>query len=170
MAQSQMTLEKLTITQLLQIDARLKESGASDRIEVMTAEELELYKGNCHDYIANAQETIEKSNSDQVKEAQQSLVVKYQAELEAIDVQLNKLQTELTPENVETSTAQVELMDGSLVFLGVVELAKYLGWSKQRVSAAHHRGKLLAPEGKMYGSERPLWTPSQAREIKEKYQ
>lgn len=166
MAQSQMTLEKLSIGQIMDIDKRFKESDTDNRIYVMTAEELELYKGNCNEYIANAQETIARfKESGQVKHAQESIVNKYQSELELVEVQLKKLEAELNPEKVETSTTQVELIDGQIVYLGVMEMAKYLGWSKQRVSAAFYRGKIEKPVARV--GSRPLWSPSQAKKIKE---
>jgi hypothetical protein len=169
MAQAQMTLEKLSIGQIMDIEKRWKESAlrVPDRIYVMTAEELELYKGNCHEYIANAQEAIEKSKSDQVKKGQESIIKKYQSELELVEVELKKIAAESEPEKAETSTAQVELIDGQIVYLGVMEMAKYLGWSKQRVSASYYRGNIEAPAARV--GNRPLWTPSQARKIKEKH-
>ena len=167
MAHAQMTLEKLSIGQIMDIEKRVKESGAPSRIEVMTAEELELYKGNCHESIATAQKIIDSMTNERVQKSQGTIIKQYEAQLEAIEVQLKKLAAESEPEKAETSTAQVELIDGQIVYLGVMEMAKYLGWSKQRVSAANQRGNIEAPAARV--GARPLWTPSQAKRIKEKH-
>jgi hypothetical protein len=167
MAHAQMTLEKLSIGQIMDIEKRVQESDASTRIEVMTAEELELYKGNCHESISTAQKIIDSMTNERVKQAQQTIINQYEAQLEAIEVQLKKLTAESEPEKAETSTAQVELIDGQIVYLGVMEMAKYLGWSKQRVSASYYRGNIEAPAARV--GNRPLWSPAQARRIKEKH-
>jgi hypothetical protein len=169
MAQAQMHLEKLSTGQILEINLRQKNHGAESNIDVMTPEELELYKGNCNEYIATAQNFLESAKSEQIKKSQATLVKKYEDELKLIEVKLKEHNKAAGESEIETSTAEVELMDGQFVFLGVVELAKYLGWSKQRVSWNAQQGKIEKPAGKMYGSERPLWTPSQAERIKEQH-
>lgn len=165
MAHAQMTLEKLSLGQIIDINKRAEQSGESERIYVMTAEELELYKGNCNEYIGTAKEAIAKTDNKQVIIGQQSVIDRYAGELEIVEAQLKKIKSELNQGKIEKSTTEVELIDGQIIYLGVMELSKFLGWSKQRVSAAYKDERIETPAA-MVG-QRPLWTPSQATRIKE---
>jgi hypothetical protein len=164
MANAQLTLEKLSPSQIMDIEKRTKQGGFSNRLEVMTAEELELYKGNCNEYIATAQEVIAKSSNAQVNKGQESLIKKYQGELELIQVRLDKIEKELNRDKIVKSSLEVELIDNQMIFLGVQELADFLGWDKRKVSVYRQRGKIERPCA-MVG-RRPLWSPKQAEAIK----
>jgi hypothetical protein len=165
MTNTQITLEKLSLNQIMEVEKRAKINGFSNRLDVMTAEELELYKGNCHEYISTAQEVISKSSNAQVNKGQESIIKRYQGELEYIQVRLDEIQKELDKGEIVKSSLEVELIDNQMIFLGVQELADFLGWDKRKVSVYRQRGKIEKPCA-MVG-RRPLWSPKQARQIKE---
>jgi hypothetical protein len=168
----QLQLEKLNGNQLVDINKRAKEAGITDSIEVMTAEELELYKGNINENIATAEE-LAKNSSDFILSSQEDLIAYNKKTLIKIDDRLSSIRSELANNSDNFSPTQVELEEdqgGQFIVYGVQELADFLGWDKRRVSDFYKRDRIEAPAGRTAGiRQRPLWTPAQVKRIKAQF-
>jgi predicted nucleic acid-binding Zn-ribbon protein len=165
----QLTLEKLSIAQMSDINKRANEAGEPEPIQIMTAEELELYKGNVHENITKAEE-LKKGSSKIIQETQTALIAHNQKTLARIEERLSSLRVELAKEANNSSLTQGELIPegDELVFYGVSELATFVGEDKRLISKHNKLDKIEKPVGRV--GVRPIWTHEQALRIKEYYE
>jgi len=137
----------------------------------MTLEEMELYKQNLIGWITNAEMLRDNADADNIKEIHQETVDRHEKNYQHLLERYSSLKDELAKDSDNFSTTQVELEEdqgGQFIVYGVQELADFLGWDKRRVSDFYKRGRIEAPAGRTAGTKpRPLWTPEQARRIKE---
>jgi hypothetical protein len=166
---TQLQLDKLSTEQLMEI-AKRQEDPADDIIDAMTAEELELYRQNNLETIANAEEVIANSKSDAVIDAQVSLIDKATDNIDYIKERLSSIRVELAKNSGNTSSTTGELIPegDELVFYGVSELATFVGQDKRLISKHNKLNKIEKPVGRV--GVRPIWTHEQALRIKEQYE
>lgn len=165
----QLTLEKLSIAQMSDINKRANDAGEPEPIQIMTAEELELYKGNVHENITKAEE-LKKGSSKLIQETQTALIAHNQKTLARIEERLSSLRVELAKEASNSGSTQGELVPegDELVFYGVSELATFVGEDKRLISKHNKLDKIEKPVGRV--GVRPIWTHEQALRIKEYYE
>ena len=165
----QLTLEKLSIAQMSDINKRANDAGEPEPIRIMTAEELELYKGNVHENITKAEE-LKKGSSKIIQETQAALIAHNQKTLTRIEERLSSLRVELAKNADNSSLTQGELIPegDELVFYGVSELATFVGEDKRLISKHNKLDKIEKPVGRV--GVRPIWTHEQALRIKEYYE
>jgi hypothetical protein len=165
----QLTLEKLSIAQMADINKRANEAGEPEPIQIMTAEELELYKGNVHENITKAEE-LKKGSSKIIQETQTALIAHNQKTLARIEERLSSIRVELAKNADKTSSTTGELIPegDELVFYGVSELATFVGQDKRLISKHNKLNKIEKPVGRV--GVRPIWTHEQALRIKEQYE
>jgi hypothetical protein len=173
---TQLQLDKLSGEQLTEI-AKREEAKGNDLVEAMTAEELELYKGNLNEHIATATE-LAKGSSGIVKSSQEGLIAHNEKMLVRVEERLSSIKSELAKDSDNLSSTQSELMenllrevdlnDTELVFYGVSELATFVGEDKRLISKHNKLEKIEKPIGRV--GIRPIWTHEQAVRIKEYYE
>jgi hypothetical protein len=169
----QLQLEELSSDQLTEIEKRRLEAGVDNEIDVMTLEEMELYKQNLIGWITNAEMIRDNSDNEKFIKAHQETVDRHERQYTRLMERYSSLKDELANNSDNFSTTQVELeedQDGQFIVYGVQELADFLGWDKRRVSDFYKRDRIEAPAGRTAGIRpRPLWTPAQAKRIKEEF-
>jgi hypothetical protein len=169
----QLQLEELSSDQLTEIEKRRLEAGVDNEIDVMTLEEMELYKQNLIGWITNAEMIRDNSDNEKFIKAHQETVDRHERQYTRLMERYSSLKDELANNSDNFSPTQVELeedQDGQFIVYGVQELADFLGWDKRRVSDFYKRDRIEAPAGRTAGIRpRPLWTPAQAKRIKEKF-
>jgi len=167
----QLQLEELSSDQLTAIERRRLDAGVDRAVDVMTLEEMELYKQNLIGWITNAEMLRDNSDSDKFIKMHQETVDRHESQYQHLLERYSSLKDELAKNSDNFSPTQVELEEdqgGQFIVYGVQELADFLGWDKRRVSDFYKRGRIEAPAGRTAGLKpRPLWTPEQARRIKE---